>query len=194
MVAVLDSPHALAHRARDRVRRIGMRLRVASERLGFLHRGGDFLQRELPAVQRIVGARDAARHHDLDLIGALAELLAHGAANRVGAVDDLEAKAHRIAALARAVAGIGAPAGIRMPARGADRAPGDEHPLNRSRPVCDAVAQTPNRRPPVSRTVVDRGRSSRGPGWRRGPSSSSAGSLRERGGSPPTASRERGSR
>ena len=70
-IAVLDGAHALADCARDRLGCIGVGLRVAAERGGFLDRRADFLQRELTAVQRIVGTRHAARDHDLDLVRAL---------------------------------------------------------------------------------------------------------------------------
>ena len=77
-----------------------MRLRVAAERVRLLDGGRDLGERELAAVEWIVRACDAARHHDLDLIHALAKLLAHRGAHGIGAIGDIEAEAHRIAAVA----------------------------------------------------------------------------------------------
>jgi hypothetical protein len=80
-VAVFDAAHAGLHRAGDGPRRIGMGQCVEVGGLGLLHRGAQFVHRELRAVDRVAGARDTAAGHDLDLVGALAHLLAHGAAH-----------------------------------------------------------------------------------------------------------------
>jgi hypothetical protein len=142
-----------AHRARDRVGRVRVRLRVAAERFGLLDGGADLLERELPAVERIVGARDAPGDHDLDLIDALPHLLARRLAHRIGAVDDLEAKAHCIAAVAFAVLVIGAAARIRVSAGRTDRAPA-MNILGPGRWPCATPSRSPQSAPPVSRTVV----------------------------------------
>src|SRR5205085_3339433 len=142
-IAMLDGTHALAHRAGDGLGRIGMGLRVPAEGVGLFDRGADFLVRKLPAVERVIGARYTTRHHDLDLVDTLAKLLAHGGANGVGTIDDLHAEAHRVAALACAHAGVGAPAGVRMSARGPDRTPGDEHARTRQEALRHATAYAP---------------------------------------------------
>jgi hypothetical protein len=87
-VAVLDAAHARAHRARDGARRIGMRHDVGVGGLGLFADGGQFGQRILRAVDRVGGAGDAAAGHDLDLVGAVAHLLAHRAAHLGVAVGD----------------------------------------------------------------------------------------------------------
>src|SRR5207248_41312 len=70
-VAVLDGPYPLTNRAGDRLGGVGVGLGVPAEGLRLLDRRPDLRQRELPAVERIVGARHAARDHELDLVGAL---------------------------------------------------------------------------------------------------------------------------
>jgi hypothetical protein len=57
---MLDGAHALVHGAADRLRRIGMRRHVSAERFGLFDRRRNLGRRELPAVERIVGAGDAA--------------------------------------------------------------------------------------------------------------------------------------
>ena len=75
---MLDRAHAGMGGAGDRLRRIGVGADVAAEGLRLLDGRGDLGRAELQAVERIVGGGDAARHHDLDVVGALAHLLARG--------------------------------------------------------------------------------------------------------------------
>ena len=140
---MLDGAHALAHGPRDGLRGVGVRLHVAAEGMGLLHGGGDLPEGQLQAVQRVVGAGHATGDHDLDLVHALAQLLAHGRAHRVHAVDHVEAEAHGVAAVAHAAPGVGAPARVGVPAGGADGAPGDEQPRARQLALGHRVAQAP---------------------------------------------------
>ena len=142
---MLDGAHALADRAGDGLRRIGVGLRVPAERVGLLDRRADFLERELSTVERIIGARHTARHHDLDLVHTLPKLLAHRRANGVDTIGDLQAEAHRVAALAGTQPGIGAPARVGMAAGGSDGAPGDEHARTGQKTLRDPVAHAPVR-------------------------------------------------
>ena len=142
---MFDGAHALADRAGDGLRRISMGLRVATEGIGLLDGGADFIERELPAVERVIGARHTARHHDLDLVDTLAKLLAHRGANGIDAIDDLKAETHRIAALASPRPCIGAPARVGMAARGPNGAPRDEHARTGQETLRHPVAHAPIR-------------------------------------------------
>ena len=126
-VAVLDRAHPGVHRARDGVRRVGVRAHVAAEGLRLLDGGPRLGRGVLEAVERVEGRGHAARHHDLDLVGALSHLLARGPADLVGPVGQLEREGHGVAAAARRVA-VGAPARVAVAARRADGAAGDEEP------------------------------------------------------------------
>ena len=75
-------------RARDRLRRVGVGTDIAAEGVRLLDGGRHLADRELQAVERIVGRGDAAGHHDLDLVAALAHLLAHRTAHLGDAVGD----------------------------------------------------------------------------------------------------------
>ena len=77
---------------------------IGAVALGLLDRGADLGVAELHAVERVGGAGDAAGAHDLDLVRALAQLLAHRLAHLVGAVDHVAEP--RPAALAQ-LAGAG---------------------------------------------------------------------------------------
>ena len=103
-IAVLDGAHAEPRGAGDRLGRIGVGADVAAEGGGLLHRGADFAIGELQAVERIVGRGDAAGHHDLHMVGALAHLLARGLADFVGAVGDRGFELQAVAADAFAAA------------------------------------------------------------------------------------------
>ena len=63
--------------APDRLGRVGVRADVGAPACRFLDRGLDLVHPELQALQRIGVRGDAARDHDLDLVGALAQLVAH---------------------------------------------------------------------------------------------------------------------
>jgi hypothetical protein len=71
-IAVLDGANPGIGRARDRLRRVGVRTDIAAKGVRFLHGGLHLADRELQAVERIVGRGDAAGHHDLDLVATLA--------------------------------------------------------------------------------------------------------------------------
>ena len=141
---MLDGTHALADRAGDGLGGIGVRLRIPAEGVGLLDRGANFVERKLAAVQRIIGARHAARHHDLDLVDALAKLFAHRSAHGIDAIDDFQAEAHRVTALTRRPE-IGAAARVGMTAGGADGASRDEHARTRQETLRQAVAHAPIR-------------------------------------------------
>ncbi len=119
-----------------------MRADVAAEGLRLLDRGGHLARAVLQAVERVVGRRDTARHHDLDLVGALAHLFAHGAAHLVGPVGQRQREGHGIAAAARRRA-VGAPARVAVAARGADGAPGDEQARAGQEPALDRRLDAP---------------------------------------------------
>ena len=80
---------------------------IAAEGGCLFHGSADFAIGELQAVERIVGGRDAAGHHDLDMVGALAHLLARGFADFIDAVGDRRFELQAVAADAFAAA-IGA--------------------------------------------------------------------------------------
>ena len=86
-------------RARDRLRRIGVRTDIAAKGVRLLHGGLHLADRELQAVERIVGRGDAAGHHDLDLVATLAHFLAHRAADFGDAIRDAHGERHSVAAL-----------------------------------------------------------------------------------------------
>ena len=123
-VAVLDRAHAGTHRAGDRARRIGVRHRVGVRRFGFLANRAHLLERELRAVDRVGGARHAASGHDLDLVGAAAQLLSRGLAHLAHAVGDRAQEPDAGAGAHQLVGGhrpdVAVPAGLR------DRLAGDE--------------------------------------------------------------------
>src|SRR5206468_11211247 len=95
-----------------------------------LHGSLDFADRELQAVERIVGRGDAAGHHDLDLIATLAHFLAYRAADLGDAVGDAHRKRHGVAAMT-ARTKISAASGIAVAAGRPDGAAGDEQPRPR---------------------------------------------------------------
>ena len=127
---MLDGADAEPRGAGDGLRRVGVGADIAAEGGCFLHRRADFAFGELQAVERIVGRGDAAGHHDLHMVGALAHLLARGLADFIGAVGDGGFELQAVAAGAFA-AHVGAPARIRMTARRADRLAGDIKPWTR---------------------------------------------------------------
>ncbi len=106
---MLDGADAKARGAGDGLRGIGMGADVAAEGGCLFHGGGNFAIRELQAVERIVGRRNAAGHHDLHMVGALAHLLARGFADFVNAIGDRGFELQAVAAGAFA-APVGAPA------------------------------------------------------------------------------------
>ena len=140
-VAVLDRAHARLHRAGDRARRIGMGHRVQVGGLGLLAGGAQLVDRELRAFERIGRAGDAAAGHDLDLVGAVAHLLAHRAPHLADAVGDRADQAQPGAGaehLARAHAlgpHVGMAAGL------ADREAGDEQPRALEQPARHRLLQ-----------------------------------------------------
>ncbi len=121
-VAVLDGPHARLGRARDGRRGIGMSADVSPERLRLLDRRHHLAGRELQAIQRVIGRRHAAGHHDLHLVATLAHLLAHRLAHLGVTVGSGHGKSERVAAMA-ASARIGAAAHVAVAAGGPDRPP-----------------------------------------------------------------------
>ena len=141
-VAVLDRAHAAMRGAGDRFRRVGMGADVAPEGVRLLDGGGDLAGAELQAVERIIRRRHAARHHDLDVVGALAHLLARFLAHLGHAVRRAHPEAHGVAAMA-AHAEIGAPARIAVSAGRADRGARDEQPRPRNVALLDRGLQTP---------------------------------------------------
>jgi hypothetical protein len=74
-VPVLDDPQAALDRPRHRLGRIRVGADVALEAGRLLDRRPDLVERVLEAVEQILGRGDAAGDHDLDVVGALAELL-----------------------------------------------------------------------------------------------------------------------
>ena len=142
-VAVLDGAHAVVHRARDRFGRVGMRQHIAAEVLRLVGCGRDLGFRILQAVERIVGRGDAARAHDLDLVGALAHLLAHAGADGIRAVGDGHDIDHGVAAAAGSALVVGAAARIGMAAGRADRLAGNEQPRSGNKPRLDGGLDAP---------------------------------------------------
>ena len=133
-IAVLDRAHAAVDRARDRLGRIRVRHDVGAEARRLLDGRRDLVDAKLQALERIALRRDAARHHQLDLVGALAKLVAHRLQHLGDAVGDAahvgKARAARaFEARLRGPAEVGVPAGL------ADRHAGDEQ----ARAVDDAV-------------------------------------------------------
>ena len=141
-IAVLDGAHAGIRRARDRFRRIGVSTDIAAKGVRLLHGRLDLADRELQAVERIVGRSDAAGHHDLHLVAALAHFLAHRAADLGNAVGDAHGERHGVAAMT-AHAEVGAAAAVAMAAGRADRASGDEQPRSRQQPFVGRFLQAP---------------------------------------------------
>ena len=91
-IAMLDGAHAGMRRARNGLRRIGVRADIAAEGVRFLHGRLHLADRELQAVERVIGRGDAAGHHDLDLVAALAHFLAHRTADLGDAVGNPHGK------------------------------------------------------------------------------------------------------
>ncbi|MNI72757.1 hypothetical protein D3C73_1287160 [compost metagenome] len=65
---------------------VGVGGNVAVGGLGFLHRGAHLFHGVLGGVDAIRGGGDAAGRHDLDVVGALTDLVASGGADRVHAI------------------------------------------------------------------------------------------------------------
>ena len=142
-VAVLDGAHAVVDRPGDGLRRIGVGQHVAAEGLGLVGRGGDLGLGELQRIERIVGRGDAARAHDLHLVGALAHLLAHRLAHLVGAVGDGHGcRPWRCSSRTRRAV-VGAAARIAVAAGRADGAAGDEQPRARDQAGLDGGLDAP---------------------------------------------------
>src|SRR5207244_4209905 len=96
-IAVLDGSDARLHAAPDGVRFIGMGHDVGIGRPRFLHRRAQFVHGEMRPVYG--NARyHAAGRHDLDLVSALAQLLAGRLPDFVHAVDDAAERPCRPAA------------------------------------------------------------------------------------------------
>jgi len=87
-VAVLDAPHAQLDRAMDRVGAVGMGADILAPGIRLADGGADLLAGELRRLQRIAWASDAAGHHELDVVGTLAQLVAHRLQHLRHAVDD----------------------------------------------------------------------------------------------------------
>ena len=87
-IAVFDAAHPRLHGARDGARRVGMRHDVEVRGLCLLDDRAQFFERVLRAVDRVGRARDAPARHHLDLVRAVAHLLAHRAAHFAHAVGD----------------------------------------------------------------------------------------------------------
>jgi hypothetical protein len=96
-VAVFDAAHTRLNGACHRPWRIGMGQRVQVR--GLVDRGAEFFDAELRAVDGVGGAGDATPGHDLDVVGAVAHLLAHGTPHLAHAVGD---RAHQAEAGAAA--------------------------------------------------------------------------------------------
>ena len=98
-IAVLDGAYAGVRRARDGLRRIGVGTDIAAKGVRLLHGRLHLVHRELQAIERIVGRGDAAGHHDLHLVAALAHFLAHRAADFGNAIRDAHGERQSVAAL-----------------------------------------------------------------------------------------------
>ncbi len=141
-IAVLDRAHAAFDGAGDGVGAIGMGADIGLPGLRLADRGADLLQGELQAVERIVGRGDAARDHELDVVGALAQLVAHRTQHLRHAVDD--ARDQRDAAAAGAdVARIRPAAPVAVAAGLGDALPGDEQARPDEMPRLDRLADAP---------------------------------------------------
>jgi hypothetical protein len=135
-VAMLDRAHPRPDRALDRARRIGVRHHVFAGVLGFLADRAHLLDRVLRALDRVVGAHHAAARHDLEVVRAVPQLLARGAAhlrhavaNRAKEPEACAGAEHRFRA---ARPRIRVPAGLReRPAGNEKPRPGEEPALDR---------------------------------------------------------------
>ncbi len=141
-IAVLDGAYAGVGRARDGLRCIGVGADIAAEGVRLLHRRRHLAFRELQAVERIVGRSDAAGHHDLHLVAALAHFLAHRAADFGNAIRDSHGERQGVAALT-AHAKVGAAAAVAVASGRTDRASGDEQPRPRQQPFFRRFLQAP---------------------------------------------------
>ena len=87
-MAVLDALDAGGNRLSDRARRIRMHGHIGAPIVGRLNRGANLRFGVLGRFDRIVGRRDAAAGHQLDLTRALSQLLSRSQADLIGAVGD----------------------------------------------------------------------------------------------------------
>ena len=141
-IAVLDGAHAVLGGAHDGFRRIGVGADVAAESMRLLHRRLHLGYRELQAVERVVGRGHAARHHDLDVVGALPHLLARGLAHLIGTVGRRRLELQAVAADARS-AHVRSPAAVGVAASRPDRLAGDEHARPDEMPRLDGRLDAP---------------------------------------------------
>src|SRR6266851_4933552 len=95
---MLDRTDAGLRGALDCLWRICVRADIATESLCFFHGRSDLARRELQTVERIVGRRDAAGHHDLHLVASLTHLLADRLADLGVAVRSRHREGERMAA------------------------------------------------------------------------------------------------
>ena len=87
--AVLDGAHAELGAAAHRVGRVRVCHHVGPPRRGFLYADADLLVGVLVHPERVGRREHAARDHHLDLVGALAQMLAHRLADGIDPVGHL---------------------------------------------------------------------------------------------------------
>src|SRR5262249_6195374 len=83
-----DGANATTHGAPDRLGGVGVGTDVFAPVVGLLAVRLDLVGAELEALQRVVGRGHAAGDHELDVVGALPQLLAHRLEHLRHAVDD----------------------------------------------------------------------------------------------------------
>ena len=142
-IAVLDRAHAAAHRAFDRRSGVGMGQHIGLAPARLRDDGADLVLGVAEGADRIGRRSDAAGRHDLDLVGAHLQLLAHRPAHVIDAVGNARQRADAHAAGARCVAGevVRAGAHVAVAAGLAERAAGDEQPRTVGQTGLDRLLQ-----------------------------------------------------
>ena len=134
---MLDRAHAAGDGAADSDIAVDMRHDIAPGARRLVGDGGDLFQRILRMDELVARRGDAAAGHDLDMVAALADVLAHRLAHLVDTVGDDADTAERLAAIAEfgAAAMVAMAAGLRQDASGDEHARPFEEPLFLRRPV-----------------------------------------------------------
>ena len=112
---------------------------------GFVDRGLDLVDAELQALQRIELRGDTAGHHDLDVVGTLAQLVADGLDHVRHAVGDARSPGEAGTTGAEH-AGLGAQAEVAVAAGLAERLAGDEQPRALEQSLLDRGLDARSRR------------------------------------------------
>ena len=140
-VAVLDGARAGADGALDGLGGIGVDQDVGVGAPGLVDGGGELVVRILKLIDGIGGRGHPAAGHDLDLVGAEADLVAHRLAHLGDTVGDSAQAADQVDAGARR-SEIGRRPGIAVSAGLADGASADEQPGPGEQALLDGLAMT----------------------------------------------------